>query len=124
MDYKEFLERVINDGIEAVKTDYKEGDNRREGSIQGFEDCRGKPPQELLALLTEARKKAEEVYWEAQEGDKAAVDRYWHYQSRALEIEWVCNSMSAAFANSNMAPLIPPTCRGALNAARILGVKG
>jgi len=122
MDYKKFLERVIDDGIEAVKADYKEGDNRREGSLQGFEDCRGKSPQELLALLMEARQKAQEVYWETQDGDQAAVDRYWHYQSRSLEIEWVCNSVSAAFANSGLAPLIPPTCRGALNAARILGV--
>lgn len=121
MNYNEFLEKVINDGIEAVKNDYKEGDNRREGSLKGFEECRGKSPEELYALLIEARKTANDKFFETQEDDKKAVDEYWYLNSRAWEIEWVCNSVSAMLVNQGLPPLILPTCRGHLNAARILG---
>jgi len=122
MNYQEFLEKLINDGIDAVKEDYKPGDNRLKGSIKGFEECRGQPPDVLYTLLIESRKTADEKFIETQEGDKKGVDEYWYFQSRAGEIEWVCNSVSAMLVNQGLPPLIPPTCRGAMNAARILGV--
>ena len=122
MNYQEFLEKVINNGIEAVKEDYKPGDNRLKGSIKGFEDCRSRSPNDLYALLIEARDAANKKFIETQESDKKGVDEYWYFQSRAGEIEWVCNSVSAMLVNQGLPPLIPPTCRGAMNTARILEV--
>lgn len=123
MNYTEFLDRVISDGIEAAKEDYKEGDNRRDGSIQGFINCKGKLPHELADLLAESRKKANEIFIRSNDGDQKDVDEYWYYQSIALEIEWVCNSVSAGLLYSGLEPMIAPTCRGMMNAARILGTE-
>jgi hypothetical protein len=118
MDYNEFLNRVINEGIEAAKADYKEERQKPhlEGLIAGFEACRNKNPLELI-----------EVFKEANEYVKLNYDvptKYWWFRCYQLEVEWVCNVVSAVLVNEGKPPIFSwlPTCNGMLKAAKIIGV--
>jgi hypothetical protein len=53
MNYHEFLERVVDEGIAAAKAYYTRPEQKQklDGSIAGFEACRGKTPPELKELL-------------------------------------------------------------------------
>lgn len=121
MDYRQFLARVIDDGIEAVKKDYAgdspEQTQKREGSIQGFQECRERLPGSLYLLLNEANKEAHEKHAEQAED-------YWYWRCRAAEVEWVCNVVSALLVNEGCLPVAShfPTARGAMKAAEIVGV--
>jgi hypothetical protein len=124
MEFRAFLDRVIDDGIAAARADYREGP-KLEGSVEGFEDCRGKGPTELRDLLAEARQetvKARRAIGD--ESDQALVDAYWRIRCRELEIEWVCNVASAALMNQGLRVIVPPTARGVMKAAEIVGVRG
>jgi hypothetical protein len=115
MIYGEMLDRVIVDGIAAAVADYDRADqeNQRDGSVRGFNDCRGKTPEELIVLLGEAESRATEAHF-------ANRDDYWYWRCRALEVEWVCNVVSAALRIQLAGHL--PTARGAIKAAEIVGV--
>lgn len=116
---QEFLTRVIDDGIEAATRDY-DGENhrqKREGSIAGFEACRGLEPNSLRELL----RRASEQTSNARVFDR---QKYWWYRCFELEVEWVCNVVSAALMNSGEPVIITPTARGIIQAAKILGVVG
>lgn len=56
MTVNELLERVITDGIAAAVADYDRADeeDKRDGSVRGFNDCRDKSPGELVVLWGEA----------------------------------------------------------------------
>jgi hypothetical protein len=114
MDYNDFLTQVIEDGITAAKADYTkpEDKDKLEGSIEGFEACRGKDPTALLKLLQEAQKRTQEAYRE-QSAD------YWRIRGFEAEIEWVCNVVSAAFIDTSLR-IVPVTVHGREQAARIL----
>lgn len=124
MKYTDFIERVINDGIEAAKADYSGDDAmsvaRREGSIEGFEKCRGLDLSELAKLHVDASVACMEMHMQ---GD---VDElvFWRARSVEAEIEWVMNCVSAAIVNSGGVALAGhlPTVRGWKKAAEILGV--
>lgn len=118
MDVFEFMERIINDGIAAVKVDYSELKDKEklDGSISGFEKCRGKNPTELLLLLRNAQKATHDM------GLKQGKS-YWFVRCEELEIEWVCNCMSVVLLYEGLAPLVNPTARGAMKAAYILGAE-
>ena len=62
---------------------------RLDGSLKGFEECRGKGPAELEELLGVARTRMAEAFTDD------AKD-YWYWRCRESEIEWVCNVVSAA----------------------------
>src|SRR6266850_6254100 len=66
MTLNDTLNHIIDDGIEAARLDYpKPGDIlKREGSIAGFEACRGKSPAEIAALLAEANERARQAMLE------------------------------------------------------------
>lgn len=117
--YGDFLTRVIDDGIAAARRDYAgDADARRlkrEGAILGFENCRGLQPEELLALLTEANERATRAH-------RNEDGYYWYWRCRALQIEWTCNVVSAALLNEGKPTIVPPTARGMMKAAEILGV--
>lgn len=119
MDLVTFINKVIDQGIVAAKADYTRPDEKRslEGAIQGFEDCRGKSPAELRELLREANRAANERMFTED------VTDYWYYRCRALEVEWVCNCVSAILINEGQDPLTGflPTCRGVMKAVEILG---
>lgn len=111
MHYENFLAEVINRGIVGLCEHYPpEGDgkyshhkNNREGGCAGFEACRGKQPAELLAIFSDARDKTQAAYWNENK------DRYWWYRYFEIEVEWVCNVVSAALHNEGKPTIITPT---------------
>lgn len=117
MDYGYFLERVINEGIEAVKSDYAKPEDKLklDGSIKGFEECRGKSPEELAQLAYEARTKVAKAFTDD------AKD-YWYWRCREAEIEWVCNVMSAGIQTTIGG--MNPTARGVMKAHEIIATEG
>lgn len=109
-----FLEEVISQGIAGAKADYKPSDKLK-GSIAGFEACRGKNIPELTELLSAARI----ATWDARQ--REASD-YWWFRCYECEVEWVCNCVSACLLNQGLPTIVPPTARGVMQAARIVGV--
>jgi hypothetical protein len=121
MNYKEFLEKTINAGIQAAKADYPSADqkNKLEGSIAGFEACRGKTPEELKEVFHESVSYANSAYKERDS------EKYWWFRCYQLEVEWVCNVISAVLYNEGKPPILSwlPTARGMMKAASILNQK-
>lgn len=116
MKYEQFLEEIINGGIEGCKQDYS-GPNdkdRLEGSIAGFEACRGKNPQQLFEEYSKASKLAEEAF-------SLLVENYWYFRCFQMEVEWVCNVVSAGTKIQLLSWL--PTTAGVMRAGKILGVR-
>jgi hypothetical protein len=117
MSYADFVARIIDDGIQSCRDAYPapEQDEKREGAIRGFEDCRGKTPDELLVLKAEADRTVMQKMLER-------TADYWYWRYRSLQVEWVLNVLSAA-EHANGRPVhVPPTARGLRKAADILGV--
>jgi hypothetical protein len=123
MDYLKFLTQVIDDGIRAAKADYKKPKDklRLKGSIEGFESCRDKNPDELVDLYISAGKDMNQAYDDSHYG-KISIDEYWRISCRHAEIEWVCNVVSSMLMNQGLPTIIAPTARGFIKAAEILGV--
>jgi hypothetical protein len=119
MDYQVFLNKVIDDGIEAARRDYAapEAARKLKGSIAGFEACRSKPPGEIAALLIKVHSEAMAL-WGGNDHDA-----YWEARCKEAEIEWVANVVSAALQANGQPEIVAPTCRGVMKAAEILGVK-
>ncbi len=119
VNYDAFLTQVIDAGVKAAEADYAGDDGnkaqQRKGSIQGFEECRLKTPAELALLLQDATDDSERAF-----GERAGD--YWYWRCRTLEIEWVCNCVSAVLYNERRPTIIPPTARGMMRAAEIVGV--
>lgn len=111
------LNQIVDEGIEAARADYTKPRQKHklEGAIKGFEDCRGKDPAGLAVLRIEANADAQKWYGEN-------VETYWYWRCRALEVEWVCNVLSAILANEGRDTIVPPTCRGVMKASEIVGV--
>jgi len=121
MNIKEALDQIINRGIEAVKRDYKENTDKYNGSIAGFEECRNKSPQELKTLLDKCREDTHKI--QVTYATHNIIEGYWFVRCFELEVEWVCNVLSAILMNNGMPIIITPTCRGVMMAAEIVGVK-
>jgi len=117
MGFDEFLTSIIDDGIEAARLDYARPNDqqKRDGSIRGFEECRNLDPSLLVPLLSEAHAMTMNKYREE------AAD-YWYWRCRETEIEWVCNVVSACLINEGLPPISTCTARGMLKAAEIIGV--
>lgn len=115
MTLKDFLDRVIDEGIKACSDSYKDDRKKREGAIAGFEACRDKTVFELRQQLHLAENLA---------NVSRATDptNYWYHRCKHAEIEWVCNVLSSALHNQGLEPIVTPTMRGFLQAAAILGV--
>lgn len=120
MTYEAFLNRIIDDGIKAAKQDYARPDQAStlEGSIAGFEACRGLYPHQLRELLEDM---LDSDHAAAIEGIRGAD--YWRLVGIHCEVEWVCNCVSAALVGSGLDPIVPITVRGMMKAAEVLGVK-
>lgn len=120
MNYNEFLNRVIDDGIAAAKADYKNDKNKLEGSIAGFEACRNKMPTELLEVWKETNAYVTNAFAEHDDAEK-----YWWFRCYQLEVEWVCNVVSALMINEGQPPILSwfPTCGGFRKAASIVGIR-
>ena len=114
MNLDSFLNTVIDEGIAAATADYvkPEDKDRLEGSLKGFEECRGKSVVELMVLLTDAQEKT-------MNHREDALD-YWYWRCREGEVEWVCNVLSAAMTATNQTPIVIPTARGYMKMAEIV----
>lgn len=115
MEYFEFLDRIIEDGIKAAKESYADSPDKLRGSVAGFEACRKKDPVSLAFLLQEARDRTLRAHLEETED-------YWEARCFELEVEWTCNCVSAIMMNCGMQPIIRPTARGVIKAAEVAGV--
>lgn len=113
MNYGEFLSIVIEDGLMAAKDDYSEPKDkmRLDGAVVGFEACRGKSPDELEKVLSDARTEVANAFTE----DSPA---YWFWRSKEGEIEWVCNVVGAALRMQIGGAFV--TSRGVMKAAEVL----
>jgi hypothetical protein len=123
MKFDDYLTRIINDGIASAKSDpnLRAHPQRLRGAIAGFEACRGKNLIELHKLLTEAHAATFDKYTHTQDED-ANIEDYWEVVNRELQIEWVCNCVSAAVAAMGLQPITTPTARGYIKASEVLGV--
>ena len=99
MNYFDFLEMVIDDGIEAAKADYVKPEQKQklEGSIAGFNACRKKTPEELLKILRESERTAQQCTVISKREKE-----YWYYRCYQLEVEWTCNVVSAMLYNERL----------------------
>lgn len=124
MTYQDFMHKLINLGIEGAKADYVSEVNaaRLAGSIDGFMECRGKMPSQIMELLVDARKKGQEAYVRVNEKE-ISDDEYWRVRCREMEIEWVATCVSAMLSNQGVEPLIPFTAQAVLMVAKIVGVR-
>ncbi|MBN2421169.1 hypothetical protein JXB27_02725 [Candidatus Woesearchaeota archaeon] len=113
--YEQFLDKVIVDGIAAVKIDYAKDSLKLEGALAGFNVCRHKNTKQLADILANAHSNTETAF------NERAKD-YWKIRCYESEIEWVCNCLSAVMQNQGMKPIITPTYRGYKKAAEIVGV--
>lgn len=115
---RDALHAVIDDGIEEVRLVYQNPDDKQklDGALKGFEECRDKQPVEIAVLLNQARQRTTRA-----RRDRAAD--YWYWRYREAQIEWVANVLSAILQNEGNPVIIPPTVRGLLKAADIVGVK-
>lgn len=88
--FEEVLNTTIEIGIIACKEDYSslEDKERREGSVKGFEDCRGLGYNELIELLKLSSEYSHEAFIKR-------LDNQSYFQCYYAEIEWVLNVMSA-----------------------------
>lgn len=120
MNYDDFLTRVIEDGIESAKRDPDliAHPKRLEGAIEGFEACRGKTIHELHGL----HNKSENACFRAQNNADANLEDYWKLRYYSLQVEWVCNCVSAIMHAQGLPPIIPPTAQAYIKAAEIVGV--
>lgn len=121
ISYEVFLARVIDEGIDAVKRDYAGADQKekRDGAIAGFDACRGKSPDDLCILF----RLAHNLTADAIPGGPSTPGRYWRRRCFALEVEWVCNCVSALLASNGQPVIIEPTARAVIKAAELCGVR-
>lgn len=112
------LNQIIDDGIEAARSDYSQPKDKLklDGSVAGFEACRGKPPATIQGLIVEFNDDATCKLMER------APD-YWYWRCRAAEVEWVANVLSNIMAAQGWEPIAMMTAGGAMKAAKIIGVK-
>lgn len=121
MDFQKYLNRVIDDGIEAAREDYTRPKQKQklDGSIAGFEACRSVRMshihQDLSELLDTARTATRDAMGQNRE-------KYLWFRCYEAEVEWVCNCVSAVLLNEGLPTIITPTARGVLKASEIVGV--
>lgn len=115
MEYADFVNRIVNDGIRAASESYKKSPEKKKGAVEGFEACRGKSPKELRELLSRSMQEAKDAYW----GQDS--DLYWEKTCFAAEVEWTCNCVSVFLMTGSEPPIVAPTARGAMKAAEVLG---
>lgn len=116
MNYFQFLNTIINDGIEAVQKNYANDLNKLQGAITGFESCRGKEAKDLIEVLGTVQEYSRDAY-------RMRADNYWYFRCYEVEVEWVCNVVSAFLMKNNQKPLLKhlPTVAGWRKALKILG---
>ena len=113
MSVKDFLDRIVDDGIIAAAEDYKDGP-KLDGAVHGFEFCRGKEPATIVKEWTRCFEMLRLLM------DADNLDEYFYWQCYQNELEWILNCLSVATNQSLLSHL--PTARGVMKAAEVLGV--
>lgn len=116
MNYREFLDRLVNHSRESAADFYASSDKYcLEGAFAGIEACRDKSPPELSDLLERARKVRRSAFHKT-----SVMSRYWRVTSFLFEVEWICDVVSFVLLNEEMEPIIRPTIRAAKTAKYII----
>lgn len=124
--YHAFVVRVCADGDAEVRRAYTDP-NKIAGALQGFAEARQTAnPEDLKGLLESARRDTTDSMRRAREERgrpivQAAVEGYWWWRMRELQIEWVANVVSARLYNESKPVIVNPTVRAWSKAAEILG---
>jgi hypothetical protein len=148
MTLNEAIDQIVDRGIAECRKVYRNSAQKLDATIKGFEACRGKTVEELKELLSAsrtatatAREAARDVRMNGSDPlvalhqlsgsdglelrqltrEKASQD-YWWYRYYELQVEWVCNVLSAILQNQGWPVIVTPTVRGAMAAANIVGV--
>jgi hypothetical protein len=121
INYEEFLERVIEQGIEGARRDYSrpEQELKLAGSVAGFEACRHQTPGQLKTLL-HASAEFTCIARQAKAVEDGALEYYWQTRCFEAEVEWVANVVSILLMHQGEEPIVPPTLNGLQQAMRIL----
>lgn len=121
--YDQLLTRLIEDGIAEVTREYADPEkhHKRDGAIAGFEACRGKRPDEILALWKAAER---ECFALRQRVPAEPALAYWTKRYESLQYEWILNVISVGLVGQGKPALAPhlPTVRAATKYAEICGV--
>lgn len=116
--YQQLLDRVISDGLTEVRVVYADpaDHHKRDGAIAGFEACREKLPDQILALWREV------AHEDAQHDD---VTAYWRRRYKALQIEWVLNVLSVGLQALGKPALLAhlPTARAVMKYVEVVGLR-
>ena len=126
VSYELFLGRIIDDGIEAARHDYRDAPGmslrrpKREGSVAGFEACRGKQPHELAQLLAAAQTQTAQARRVTAESRDMEASEYWYHRCYEAEVEWVCNCVSALLQMLHRPTICDVTYRGLRKALEIV----
>lgn len=126
MTYIDFLTEVIERGLKSVQSDplITKHPRRLKGSIDGFNACREKQPSELAVLLYNANEKTTELRNRVMSTPDAEDEAFWEQNYFGVQVDFVCNVVSAALYNSGQPVIVPPRVSGVRIAAEILGVAG
>jgi hypothetical protein len=103
-----FLQTLVDDGIAAVTRNYADCPHKLEGSIAGFEACRGKSPGQPRELLTDCEAMDERLMKTALKDADLARDRlhdFWRLRCLIQEVRYLCNVVSAALVEYGYKPV-------------------
>jgi hypothetical protein len=117
VNYKDFLNRIIDDGVDAAKADYRDRPDKLRGAVDGFRACREKTPLELGALLQCARMSTDVAR-------RGLPHLYWQLRCYENEVEWVCNCVSVVLLDKQLPTIVPPTVRAFEKVKSVVGVQG
>lgn len=122
MTYETLLDRIISDGIAEVREAYADPEehHKRDGAIEGFDECRGKEPAELVECWHAANERATQIMRDNHRDAKTDNRNYWRQRYKVLQLEFVLNVLSVGLSRPLLAHL--PTYRGAMKYAEICGV--
>lgn len=118
MTHTEFINAVIDKGIAAARRDYSHPSHslKLSGAVAGFNACRDLSVDDLR-LMWETAEIA------SRDARERGANDYWWYRCYAAEVYWICNCVSAVLHNQGLPTIVPPTARGLLCAAEIVGVR-
>ena len=107
----ELIEWVVAEGLQVTPRHYPHADQKmqRDGAVDGFAACEGLDTDGLAELLTEAERVRDE-----KSAKRTRDAAYW--KSRASEIRWVTNVVSADMELDGLTPIIPTSAMGNIKA--------
>lgn len=116
MKYEDFLQVIVQESLIAARDSYSDSPDRLSGAESGLRACLGKSPDELKMVLKQAQEMSKEARFDRS-------DNYWEVRCYEIEVEWVCDCISAILVKNGREPILgKPTKRGIMNADRVMRV--